>query len=564
MTWLPGVLVLAVCTAAAAGTPQDTTAPQPQPILRELRLEGTTVFTRDDVLWLLKLREGSPLPDTPAAVAKSLAEGYDRDGFSEARVTAEFTGEPAGRLTLTVDEGRIDDIEIAGVSTREAARYRTILGIKPGDIYNRRAIERATTHLIDTSRGAFAIGQPRRGQPGDASPESAPDKVILDRRGARNILVVPLRWRSTRSDLTTGSGREDLFSPADGFAPAIGYSATIFDHSHFNHTFVDGYVSYKFGRDDPGFSAGFERPIFRGPARLFLGAEAHDVTTSDDLWRITSFEQTLVSVGFKNSFRDYYRRKGAQVFTVLRAGEHNEFSAMARWDRHEPLENATSYSFFRDDASFRPALPVQDRRVNAFVLGYTFDTGPLSGAGNRATYQRHVKDSLYSSTRTRRPGVRIEWTSEIAGRALKGDSTFERHILNARGHVPLSSRMLVSARGMFGFSNGTLPVERLFAVGGIGSVHGYGFKESGGGTGMTLLNAEYAVSLSDGPVRGRGVSVFAFYDAGRVTTPLGRDEKWLRGVGFGVGSGSLRLEFGFRASDIPESRQILLRFAPTF
>jgi outer membrane protein assembly factor BamA len=124
--------------------------------------------------------------------------------------------------------------------------------------------------------------------------------------------------------------------------------------------------------------------------------------------------------------------------------------------------------------------------------------------------------------------------------------------------------MLVSARGMFGFSNGTLPVERLFAVGGIGSVHGYGFKESGGGTGMTLLNAEYSVSLSEGPVHRHGVSVFAFYDAGRVTTPLGTDDKWLRGVGFGVGSGTVRLEFGFRANDIPQSRQILLRFAPTF
>ena len=564
MTWLPAVLALAVCSAAAAGSPQDAATPQPQSILRELRLEGATVFTRDDVLWLLKLREGSPLPDTPAAVAKSLAERYDRDGFSEARVTAEFSGDPAGRLTLTVDEGRIDDIEIVGASDRDAARFRRLLGIKPGDIYNRRAVGRATTYLIDASRGALSIGQPRRGQPGQPRPETAPDEVVLDRRGTKNVLVVPLRWRTVRSDLTTGSGREDLFSPADGFAPAIGYSTILFDHSNFNHTFIDGYVSYKFGRDDPGFSAGFERPIFRGPARLFLGGEAHDVTTSDDLWRITSFEQTLVSVGFKNSFRDYYRRKGGQVFTVLRAGDNHEFSAIARWDRHQPLENASSYSFFRDDASYRPSLPVQDRRVNAFVLGYTFDTGPLSGAGSRGTYQRHLKDSLYGSPRTRRPGMRIEWTSEIAGRALKGDATFERHVLNARGYVPVSSRTLLSGRGMFGFSNGTLPAERLFAVGGIGSVHGYGFKESGGGTGMTLLNVEYSVSLSGHPDSRRGVSVFGFFDAGRVTTPLRTDAEWLRGVGFGVGSGSVRLEVGFRANDIPRSRQILLRFSPTF
>ena len=56
---------------------------------------------------------------------------------------------------------------------------------------------------------------------------------------------------------------------------------------------------------------------------------------------------------------------------------------------------------------------------------------------------------------------------------MKGDADFDRHILNARGYVPITSRTLLSLRGLFGFSNGTLPVERAFAVGGIGAVHGY-------------------------------------------------------------------------------------------
>jgi hypothetical protein len=252
------------------------------------------------------------------------------------------------------------------------------------------------------------------------------------------------------------------------------------------------------------------------------------------------------------------------VFGVLRAGRHNELSAMGRWDRHEPLPNATSYSFFRDDAAFRPALPVQDQHVNALVIGYTFDTRPLTGAGNRATYARHLKDNLYGSRTRRYPGLRLDWTSEIAGRALKGDAEFDRHILHARGHLPLSGRTLLSLRGLFGFSNGTLPAERVFAVGGIGSVHGYSFKEASG-TGMALINAEYRVDVTRarGDNDRDGANVFVFYDAGRVTGTAARDG-WLRGVGFGVGAGGVRLEFGFRANDIPKSRQILLRFSPTF
>lgn len=559
MTWVLAVLCLAAGAAAGQPVAQVPAAGQPASVLNELRLEGATVYKRDDVLWLLKLREGAPLPEDADNIARALQERYERDGYSEARVRGAFD---AGRLTLTVDEGRIDDIDIRGVSENDAARFKQRVGIEAGDIFNRRVIGRATEALIAESGGALSVGAPRRSQPSQGL--SAASEVVLERRGGHNVLVIPLRWNRSDTDGVLGSGREDLYSPADGFSPAVGFSTTIFDHRHFNHTFLDGYVSYKFGRDDPGYSAGVERPLFRGPARLFVGGEIHDVTASDDWWRISTFEQALVSVAFKNSFRDYYRRRGAQVFAVLRGGSHNEISAMARWDRHEPLPNATSYSFFRDDAAFRPALRVADRHLNAIVLGYTFDTRPLTGAGNRATYVRHLKDSLYGSRTRQNAGLRLDWTSEIAGRGLEGDAAFDRHIFHARGHLPLSHRTTLSVRGLFGFSNGTLPEERRFAVGGIGSVHGYAFKEAAG-TGMALINAEYRIDLSPNMRRdGRDrASVFAFYDAGRVTGDPA-PKRWLRGVGFGIGGGGVRLEIGFRANDIPRSRQILLRFSPTF
>ena len=117
---------------------------------------------------------------------------------------------------------------------------------------------------------------------------------------------------------------------------------------------------------------------------------------------------------------------------------------------------------------------------------------------------------------------------------------------------------------MFGFSGGVLPAERLFALGGIGSVHGYAFKEVSG-TKMALLNAEYRVNIG-APIHSgnrEAFNVFAFYDAGKLSGgPQPSD--WLNGVGGGVGFGGLRVEFGFRADAIPKSRQILVRFSPTF
>jgi len=562
MTWALVVLSLTV-SSGAAQNPQPPAAAQPAQSLQELRLEGASIFTQDDVLWLLKLREGAPLPAPPDEIAKSLQERYQRDGYSEARVTAAYED---GRLTLTVDEGRIDAIEILGVTPEQAARFLERLQIKPGDIYNKRAVGHAAGRLTAESEGAFEIGQPRASQPGSPEGEKTPDEIILERRGGRNVLVIPLLEKTHRFNTSLGSGREDIYTSVDGFGPAIGLGATIFDHSRFNHTYVNGYVSYKFSRDDPSYSAGFERPIFGGP-RLFLGAEVHDITASDDLWRLSPEEASLVALGFKNSFRDYYRRRGQQIFGVFRMGANNELSAMARWDRHEPLENATDFSIFRDDATFRPNPQIQDQHVNALVFGYTFDTRPLTAAGRDATYVRHLKDSLFGTSPVQSPGLRLEWTSEVAGHGMGGDAEFDRHILNARGYLPLGPRTLLSGRGLFGFSNGTLPIERRFALGGIGSVRGYSFKEWSG-TGMTLMNVEYLVNLT-GPVLhdNDGLSVYGFYDAGRVGSSFekpGSSSPWLQGVGFGVGLGSLRIDFGYRTEAIPRSLQVLVRFSPTF
>lgn len=524
---------------------QITQSPNHQ-ILEQLVLDGATVYSREDVLWLLGLREGEPLSKAPDEIARDLQDRYVRDGYTQARVEAHLAD---GHLTLSVDEGRIDDIELVGLDERDAARLRDMLSVKAGDIYNKRTVGQAVEHLTAGTLGALRVG------PGD---------IAIEHRAGRNVLVVPLQWRRSRLDMSFGTaGREDLFSNVDGLSPAVGFTLRLFDQSKLNHTFVRGYASYKFAREDAGYSLGFERPLFGGP-RLFAGAELHDLSASDDFWRLSTAEQTLVSLFFKNSFRDYYRRRGAQLLAVFRPGPNNEFTLMSRWDRHEPLANATDYSVFRDDAEFRSNLLTPDSHVNAWILGYTLDTRSMSGAGEESTYERHLNDNLFGFGLRQQPGLRLEWRSELAGHGLGGDAHFERHIVSLRGYLALSDRQRVSARAIFGGSGGTLPVERRFALGGIGTVHGYRFKETIG-TGMALVNAEYRLQLFPAARRDRdGFAVLGFYDAGRATGVLAGRDEWLHGIGFGLGLTSLRVEFGFRTNDIPRSRQILVRLGPTF
>lgn len=527
-------------------------------MLRELAVQGASVYTRDDVMWLLDLRVGGALPGTPAEVAEQLRRRYEREGYSAVRVEPQFDAS-AGRLTLTVQEGRIDEIEIVGVAEDDARSFRTGLAdqdIRAGQVYNERVVGVAVDRLLDAAGGALRVGRSR---------DNAKGSIDLEERGGRHVLVIPLRRERGHVSLGTGSGmREDLFSPVDGFSPLIGFQAVAFDRAGLNHTFVGGYISYKFGQDRTGFSLGIERPLL-DKARLFVGAEAHDLTATDDLWRLTTGEQTLVAVGFKNTFRDYYRRRGTQVHAGVRPNAKQEILASWRWDRHEPLDNGTNFSLFRDEHAFRPNARVGARDLHGLVLAYTYDSRGVGASKPAAAFERHLVDDLFRGTRRQALGWRVDWTSEIAGRAMGGDDTFERHILNARAYVPLMPRQTLAARAILGFSNGTLPIERRFAIGGVGTVHGYSFKEAAGSR-MTLVNAEYRLDLSGNWRNDRGgfLRALLFFDAGRIDRPFPGSGDWLTGIGAGVQTGPFRLEFGYRADAIPRSRQVLLRLSPTF
>ena len=118
--------------------------------------------------------------------------------------------------------------------------------------------------------------------------------------------------------------------------------------------------------------------------------------------------------------------------------------------------------------------------------------------------------------------------------------------MNARGYVPITSHTLLSLRGLFGTAGGDLPIERQFALGGIGSVHGYSFKQETG-TRMGLLNAEYTLVFGNLGRDREAMTLFSFYDVGRVGG-VSTSNRWLNGFG---------LELGPRASgssSVPEQR----------
>ena len=251
-------------------------------------------------------------------------------------------------------------------------------------------------------------------------------------------------------------------------------------------------------RERAGYTLGFERPLF-GATKLYVGGELHDLTASDDHWQVSPIEASLAAVGPRRSFRDYYRRRGVQINASLRP--HPQIEALFAWrgERHEPLSTASDFSLWNGDEPFRSNTAARDGRLNALVFGASADSHGFERESLEASYRRHQLETPFGERlnepdwkRDPRPIWRVDWTSEIsdAGR-LRQRLRFpppHRHRSRARARSP-SIRTSAPGPSAAGPA-ASLPPQRLFAIGGIGSVHGYEFKEATGDA-LSLLNLEY-------------------------------------------------------------------------
>ena len=524
--------------AQAAGDAQ-----LPAPVIQGIRIEGASVFAPEELARRHGLAEGAPLTRAADEIGQAIREQYHADGFTFAQVEASLD-QTSGILAITIDEGRFDAVDISGVGENTRLRILDELALRPGELFNASQANRALDEALSFAQGAIARAEPT---------------FTLIRDPGNRVLRVALQTRDLRAGAFLGThGREDWYSPVEELNVGFGLHGTVFDKTAFNHTYWNAYATRKSGPQRFGYSVGIERPFFAG-ALLQIGGSIHDLTASDDKWRLGDLEQALVALTFRNTFRDYYRRKGYQLHAALRPFNQHEFLFAWRDDSHAALGNETNFGFFRDDHRFRDNAPAESGDIRAAVGAYTFDSRGLDNQPPER-YRRHLLDNLFTEWTEADQGIRFEWRSEFAPAALSHDFDFSRHIASLRGWWQPTSRRTVSGRVMAGLSNGVLPTERLLTLGGIGTVRGYQFKEAAG-DGMLLLNGEARQRFGRSPFAG-----LAFVDAGRVFEPRpGSRHDWMTGVGVGleIGEGS-RIEFGWRVADIPGSLQVLFRLRPAF
>ena len=552
--------------AAALPIPNVQDAP-----VRTILITGAKELSQETIRHAIPVEVGAPLTESPERIAEAVQKRYQDDGYTFARADAAFDAS-TGTLTLKINEGVIDEVEFQGVDDPGLAqRFADEFALRAGDVFNRKNAMQALEVLLRQTRGAIRPGRVYFRDARDLRNRRGTFDLV-DRNGQR-VLLVGLREPAGRFRLVPDLGdREDWFTPVDGFVPSLGFSAAVFDHREFNHAYVHGHLSLKTASHRAGYALGFERPIFQ-TRKLYLAGELHDLTASDDQWQLSSTEASLAAIGPRKSFRDYYRRRGVQINAALRVHPNAEVLFAWRGERQENLVVESDFSLWNDEEPFRPNLAASDGRLSAIVIGASLDGDSFDRESLGATYRRHLLDRPFGERlefpdgrRDASPIWRIDWTSEISTPGgLRSDFDFKRHIVSGRASVPISEHQDFGARVIGGWSDGLLPPQRQFAIGGLGSVHGYAFKEQIGNT-LALINLEYGLGWRN------NFEIVGFFDAGHamfrnvvfIPEAAPRDIGWLKGVGFGIAIAGARLDFGYKLDAIPSSLQVTLRLGRTF
>ena len=287
---------------------------------------------------------------------------------------------------------------------------------------------------------------------------------------------------------------------------------------------------HAFSRNRWLYDVGFSQKLFN-THHFSFGFSAYRQTWSQDAWILGKGENSFATLFLKADFMDYTEKEGTSIFIGQEYKKAHQLKATYASEQYKSLQKKTNWSLTRGPKRFRESfstLPPEtltlyesdlEAEIGMLSFAYTFDT------------RDDPKD----------PEVgwlgKAEW--ELAGGALGKERDYSRITLEFERVQPLWPRHLALVHAIYGTSIHRLPLQKLYFLGGIGTLRGYRFKEFYGNR-MLLVNFEYHARLIDKLLVPTPV---LFFDWGKTSPRSGDPEFWSGrpfkangGIGFKFGS----------------------------
>ena len=415
---------------------------------------------------------------------------YKHHGYDLVQITHQFSGT---HLLIEVDEGHLDDIRFSGNHRIKLTELTGALGFKQGDAYSKQ---------IRTAR----LNQMRTRLDKNNLYFKKIKSWEVKREGERNVLAIEVEERSRFKV----SWRPFLdFNRVHGLI--LGGGAGISTRETDAQIF--GEVRNGLPSKIWNYQLGAEKTWFdRHP--LTIGGRVYQQTDANRYAGWSDGGEFLGAFFLGSASLDYYQRKGYHTWVKGRVTQLMDITLEFTDEDHEILFKSTDWSLLNKNLPKRGNLRINEGHLRSVTVGYNFNSlkapAPIrSGSSFRGTRQTQNYRAKH--------GWRGNFSIEYANKRLNSDFDFNLYHFTIVRYNQLRSNHNLDFRIEGAFSDGPLPKQRLLYLGGVGTLHGYDFKEFVGDNTL-LFNVEYRVHFGkirylderEGPLG----AVTAFLDTG--------------------------------------------------
>lgn len=265
-------------------------------------------------------------------------------------------------------------------------------------------------------------------------------------------------------------------------------------------------ATYAYSRDRLLYEAAVTGP-FGNRQQLTVGGSAYRRTATEDGWIVSEGENTIFALFARTDYRDHYESEGGQAFVGWSPGSDFELRAGARIESQRSLSTRTRVALTGRHPVFRPNPLVQDGDEQALTLGVRIGPAEIPSSG----------------------GTRGEAQYERSGEPLQGDFEYGRLRGAVRHGARLSRTKEYRARLVAGSTmTGSLPAQKIWYVGGIGTLRGHDYKSFRGDQ-FFVANAEFYQRAR------KNIYAFTFLDCGAAWFGSGNLDRQRPALDAGVG-----------------------------
>lgn len=236
------------------------------------------------------------------------------------------------------------------------------------------------------------------------------------------------------------------------------------------------------------YRLGLEQTILRRPA-LAVGGETFRRLATDDEWLISNMENSVFAMVIGEDYRDYYESEGARAYLRTRPFDGLRIETGFHFEETKWLDAERDlWSIFGGDKKFKSNFWQVDSLQRAQGIA-AIDTGRNYEIYARMSYDTRDKDDPYYYS-----AWAVDGLIERSSPGLDSDFDYTRYRLSAARYQKIHRRIMAIVRGVYGGSDGLLPMHRRFYLGGLGTMYGYEQKEFSGSY-FWLGNLEYRVDF---------------------------------------------------------------------